>query len=786
MKVLLRNFLVLFRRFRLAMTLNVLGLSVAFTTFMVILMQWQYDMDFDKETPNSERIFRVDRYFEDGTQQAVFARPFAELLSQASPHIEGVALRNAFGNTVFFLLDDGQGEQHGYQETMISVSPSFPKVFSFKMLEGSADVLNEPNQVLTPASMARKFFGNESAVGKRLNTDFLRFVKNGVYYVGGVFEDFPANTSVSNTLYCSFNNDNKTAWNNWNYNFYILLDDPASAEGMEETMIAYAQRMNSDMEAWAADNIIVTPLRDLHFRTNAIFDNTPKAERSTVILLFTIAWVVLIIAAINFTNFSTALAPVRMRCINTQRVLGCTVGEMRRALIGEAVIISFSAYLFSLFWLYLFGKSSLVSLVATPVAITDQIGLVLLTALISVGIGIAAGAYPAYYMTSFQPALVLKGAFGLSPAGRRLRSLLLGFQFVASFALIIGALFMFLQNRYTQKTSLGYDKDALVLADLSNKTRGSREAVKSSLAAIPGVEGVTFSRDILSGSDDYMKWGRDFKGEYVDFVVLPVDYTYLRTLGISVEQGRDFLASDAREGRDGGSLIMNHTAAQQYGIGVGDVIEGMPVVGIIPDIHFASMRREIGPMAFLAAGSYWYSPNYLYIKLHPGTDLFAARDQIASVLSSFDPDYPFDLRFYDTVLENLYQSERSLGTLVFLFSLLAIFISIVGVFGLVVFDSEYKRKEIGIRKVMGATTQEILWMFNRSYLRMLSICFVIATPLAWYAVHAWLQNFAYKTPMYVWVYAAAFVIVALITIATVTYQNWRAANANPVESIKTE
>ena len=191
-------------------------------------------------------------------------------------------------------------------------------------------------------------------------------------------------------------------------------------------------------------------------------------------------------------------------------------------------------------------------------------------------------------------------------------------------------------------------------------------------------------------------------------------------------------------------------------------------------------------MAFVVSDGDMYAYQYLYVKLRPGTDAFAAREQIGDVLRSFDPDYPFNLRFYDAVLESLYQSEQSLGTLIFLFSLLAVFISIVGVFGLVVFDSEYKRKEIGIRKVMGATTGEILLMFNRAYFRMLVVCFVIAAPLAWYGVHEWLQNFAYKTPMHLWVYAAAFGLVAVITLLTVTYQNWRAANANPVESIKTE
>lgn len=786
MKVLLRNFLVLFRRFRVAMTLNLLGLSVAFATFMVILMQWRYDVTFDEGTPNSERVFRVDALFGDRGQGAIICRPLAEMFIQSSPHIQAGTLLNTFSGDAYFTLDDANGGRHSYKEPIMSVTPSFSKVFGLEMVEGSADALQVDDKLLIPESLARKLFGNESAIGKRLNTDYGRFVRNGVYYVGGVYKDFPKNSSVRNTIYCSIGKENQNAWNNWNYTFYILLDDPSSVEGLIDSFITYAKSVNVDFDYEDINELVIMPMSDLHFSTNILYDVAPKAERSTVFLLFTIAWVILLISAINFTNFSTSLAPVRMKCINTQRVLGSTVGELRRALVAEAIIVSFAAYLLSLFWLYLFGQSPLVSLVSASVVMTEHIGLLLFTAAVSVILGVAAGAYPAYYLTSFQPALVLKGAFGLSPAGRRLRSVLLGIQFVASFALIIGALFMFLQNRYTRTAPLGYDKDALLVADLSAKMQGSKEAIRSNLVGIAGVDGATFAQNIISGSDDYQNWGRSYKDENINFSVLPVDYQFLRVLGIPVEEGRDFLPSDVQGNGGEGSVIFNQTAKQHFGLEVGGDAGGLPIVGFVRDVNYMSMRHVIEPMAFLVTDGARQRTPYLYIKLHPGTDLFTARDQIASVLSSFDPDYPFDLRFYDTVLENLYQSERSLGTLIFLFSLLAVFISIVGVFGLVVFDSEYKRKEIGIRKVMGATTGEILLMFNCVYLRMLIVCFIIAVPLAWYAVHAWLQNFAYKTPMYVWVYAAAFVIVALITIATVTYQNWRAANANPVESIKTE
>ena len=223
-------------------------------------------------------------------------------------------------------------------------------------------------------------------------------------------------------------------------------------------------------------------------------------------------------------------------------------------------------------------------------------------------------------------------------------------------------------------------------------------------------------------------------------------------------------------------------------VGSGNEMDNGEIIGFVPDIKFASFRTAINPMTFYVWGTdnWGNQPNWAYIKLKAGTNLRAAMSHIHSTLAGFDTDYPFEVRFYDEVLQQLYEKETSLSSLISLFSLLAIFISIVGVFGLVVFDSECRRKEIGIRKVLGASSMGIIVMFNKAYFRILVICFVIAAPLAWYAVHRWLENFAYKTPMYWWVYLLAFAAVGIITVCTVTFQNWRVATANPVKAIKIE
>jgi putative ABC transport system permease protein len=387
------------------------------------------------------------------------------------------------------------------------------------------------------------------------------------------------------------------------------------------------------------------------------------------------------------------------------------------------------------------------------------------------------GVYPARYITSFAPALALKGNFGLSPKGKRLRNTLIGIQFVASFVLIIAASFMYLQSRFMQNAPLGFDRDELIVVNIS-RIYENRNAFRSQVRALSGVEKMTYAHILISSSEYYSGWGQERDGQVMMYSVFPVHYTFLQVMGIEVSDGRNF----RRE--DNGVFIFNETAQRQFNLETYETINGFDIIGFAPDIKFASLRRTVEPMAFWVHDS--QALPHTYIRVRAGADMRGVMAHIRSTLIEFEPNYTFEVRFFDEVLQQLYESEISLSRLITLFSLIAIFISIVGVFGLVVFDSECRRKEIGIRKVMGASTMEIVAMFNKSYLIIILICFVIAVPVAWYAVGRWLENFAYCTPMYWWVFVLAFVAVATITVLTVTIQNWRVANDDPVKSIKTE
>jgi putative ABC transport system permease protein len=784
MNPIVRNFTSTIRRFKLAAILNVLGLSVAFAAFMVIMIQLDYDYNFDKFHKDYDKIFRVETVWKTHNSP-IISRLLAESFFDSSPHIISGAVINPW-KMESYLHVEKDGAINYYKENSMNVFPEFFDLLNFDFVESAIDGYIAPGNVIIPLSMARKMFGNESALNKQITHS-----PWGPQRVLAVYRDFPKNSIFENYIYFIIMPDmDKGCWHCFSLNAYIRVDDASNAPQLVDNFMRNFDYKTAFGEEFSLEesgfNMQLTPLTDIHFIwDNVRYDKTPKTSRQTLMILFVIAIVIIVIAGINFTNFSTALTPMRIKNINTQKVLGASERTIRLALISEAVIISFLSYLIAILLITLFQYTMLARLVDGDLSVTANPLIFGGTALVALITGLLAGAYPARYMTSFAPALVLKGSFGVSPKGKMLRNTLIGIQFVASFALIIGASFMYLQNDFMQHSSLGYDKEAVLTVDIS-QMENSRDVITDRMKAYSGIEDVTYSEFLLSGFDrNTGQWGVKHKDEIIRYYTLPVHYTFLKVMGIEVTEGRDFRQEDTN--KQIGAFLFNETARKQYNLELNATIHGDgEIIGFTPDVRFSSCRMAMEPMAFYVCGTEWTRPlNYAYIKLKAGTNLREAMSHINKTLAEFT-NYPCEVRFYDEILQQMYEKEISLGALISLFGLLAIFISIVGVFGLVVFDSEYRRKEIGIRKVFGASVKEIILMFNKTYFRILLICFVIAAPLAWYAVHRWLENFAYKTPMYWWVYLLAFIAVGLIVVCTVTFQNWRAANDNPVETIKTE
>ncbi|WP_368339607.1 ABC transporter permease [Parabacteroides goldsteinii] len=784
MKTIIRNLLGVVRRFKMATLLNVMGLSIAFAAFIILMIQLQYDWGFDRFQKNAERIYRVGLYTPDWGNQVVVSPPFAEAFVQSSPHIETGALLSSWGSQLALKRGNDTNET-SFWCPVNAITPEYASVFDFQMLEGKIESLDNPGYVLIAQSQAEKFFGDEPAVGKQLTADKLSFV------VGGVYKDFPQNSVIQNAVYRRIGEkENQDNWNANGYQLYVLLDDP----GKKDQIIAdFKNHFNHEYYDWKTKDVRLTQLTDIYYEADARFDSQKdKGNKTMVFVLFTIAVLIVVIAGINFTNFSNALVPMRIRSINTQKVLGGSDNTLRCAMLVEAVAICLFSFILSLFIVKGMANTWLADMVSGELSLKANIPLLIGAGVLAALTGLLAGAYPAWHITSFSPALVLKGSFGLSPSGKRMRSLLVSFQYVISFALIIAALFIYLQNHYMLASSLGFDKEHVAIVELNGQLIKNIEAVENRLEQEVSVQDVSFAEDLLSASDEYTDFGRGYRENNVQFKVFVVSPDFLRLMNIPVISGRDFLQEDSKS--VGGVYQFNEAARLQYDLVAGEYITGNEwyeappalIAGFIDDIKYASFRTEVAPMAFYVSPAAGYRPRYAYIKIKAGADIRDAVASIRKALTSIDKNFPAEIRFYDTILNNLYKRELSIGWLISLFSLIAVFISVVGVLGLVIFESEYRKKEIGLRKVHGATTSQILLMFNKVYVRILIVCFVLAIPVAYYGVNRWMVYFAYKIPMYWWVYAVAFVVVSVITFLTVTFQNWKTANENPVESIKTE
>lgn len=778
MKTIIRNFISTLLRFKMATLLNLLGLAVAFTVAIVILMQVDYDLSFDTNQTEADNIYRINAEFS-GRRIAVLGRPLVEEFKDYSPHVEASAISNSMFadqmNLVFEVERDGV--QHFYAETLLDVTDDYFEVFHFDMIEGTVEKVKEPQVALIPQSMAQKMFGMESPIGKRLKSEDHQVT------IGGVYRDFPKNSSTPNHVYIRMNDEmDKDNWGSYNYQAYVRM--AAGAPPAQEILDAYVAQIDSSrFEHLPNVHFEAIPLKDVHF-SKVDFDTVEKASMQMVWVLLAIALVILLIAAINFTNYSIALTPLRIKSLNTQKVLGATEPELRGMLVAEAILTCLLAWGLAIFFAYLLGMTSLTQLIGADMSIGLHTPLLLIVGGIALLVGLFAGIYPAYYMTSFAPALVLKGSFGLSPKGRQLRNGLVGVQFVASLALISVVLFMYLQMNYMQSASLGFDKEQIIVTTLNNKLVDSKSALTNELNNNSHIEGISFAHDLLSGGDHFQTWGRNYHEQQVMFQYIAVDTAFLRVMGISLLEGRNLRLTD---GTYGGHVIFNEKAKNDYSLSVGDkdnMHDTGEIIGFVPDLTITSMRKGVQPMAFgiIPEGG----GHYAYIRTQAGSNHAETMQFIRATLDRLSPGYPFNVRFFDEVINSAYNAENHITQLITWFSLIAVLISMVGVFGLVVFESEYKRKEIGVRKVLGSTTGQILAMFNVRYVKILGICFVIATPIAWFAVSRWMESFAYRMPMYWWIFLLSFLLITALTVVTVTFQSWRVADANPVDSIKTE
>ena len=795
MKLMIRNLLYLFKRFKTAVVLNLFGLTIAFAAFLLIVMQVDYEMNYDAMHSKSGRTFRLEANHGEFEHNAIHCLMFSDAFVNSSAHITDYSYRYPFyGGERYCQIDevDDQGEAKVFKENFQLCLPNISDVFDFHMKEGSVECLSIPGSVLIPESVAKRLFDKQSAIGKRIRmsgSSGWQPVSTTILTIGGVYKDFPGNTTVQNRIYVPMDQLDllKSSWQMYANEIYVTLDDPLNKEEVLDHFNKTFDFAKSQMGSAQEIALRLTPLKEVYYTHDTTFDFNPKGHRETNYVLLGIAFLILFIAGINFTNLTTSLIPLRLKTINTHRVLGCSIYKLQAISLIESIVICLISYILALFIVNDLSYTPIANWVDADIRLSQYKGLILLTALIAILTGCLAGLYPAIRSTSYAPALVLKGSFGLSPKGKKVRVALIGFQYTVSIALIIVTLFMGLQNHFmTSSEQLGFNKDQVAIVNLTPEIYAKHKPQYiQKLKDYPGIEDVAFSVYELSKEDDMidLEYARH-EDKDVFFKVFYASENFLSVMDIQVEEGRDFTREDLNKAQS--DYIINPAAERDFHLHPGDRFNDRTVLGVSKDFRFNSCRIASSPFVFALNNDIPNPKLVSYIRFNSKTNLQEAVAHVRETLKEIDPTFPFEISFYNTILNNLYQKEQTLGKLISLFGIMAILISIVGVFGLVLFETQYRRKEIGIRKINGATTGQILLMFNKTYIRIVSVCFIISIPIAWMGTQQWLEKFAYKTPLHLWVFIVAFLIILSVTIGTVTFRNWQAANENPVNSVKSE
>ena len=559
MKTIIRNFINVLTRFKVATILNVAGLAVAFAAFIVILIQVNFEWMFDRCHPTSDRIYRVELTPAVGLN-TILSRGLVEAVIQSSPHIEaGTLLTPSFGE-IYLTTEKKDGERLGFEETITTCHPTLPSIFQFPLIEGDLNCLDEPEKVMIPESLAMRLFGKGvSAVGKSLHAEQAVWTKSQTLFtIGAVYKDFPDNTQLKNVIYTSIDPDYEI--NNFdasNWICYLLLDQSSSAGGV---MDSFNRHFDFSKIGRPEVRVQLVPLTDIYYLDEPNnYSMSRKGNLEVTVLLLGLAILIIFVAAINFTNFSTALTPLRDRSINTQKVLGSSYRILRGSLLIEAVLISLIAWLIGLWIVWGLDRTVALPFLEADLDFSVNIPVIVVSGLIAMLTGIIAGLYPSYYVTSFPPALVLKGSFGLSPVGRKLRMVLIGFQFVVSILLIILSCFMGIQSHYIRNFSLGFDKDAIAIVELNPTLYDKHHTTYvDRLKGYPGIEDVAFSTAKVGAGDNYSYNTVTYKDQEFTYFNIRVSSNFFQVMGISVAEGREF--SKADEGSENVVYIFNRAA----------------------------------------------------------------------------------------------------------------------------------------------------------------------------------------------------------------------------------
>ena len=791
MRNLLRNLRMTLRGQRLSSVLNVAGLAIAIAVAYTMLVQVNYDFSYNRGIKDAGRLFRVEhKFIQDIDWTYIITTPLARIMVTDNPAVEGYHFGYLQKRDVDHTFEKFPDEPIVLAGT--ELSDGSITALGIELVEGDFEPVLKRSAMAFSRSVAQKYgleIGDRVCWGGTYNAEVS-------LTVGAIFEDLPQNSDIAGleAFYGPYYDKMESnEWSNWNDPLYVRLRSEDDTEAFLQHASAQIMLLedNERFKEKTIDelkkNIRLTPFTETYFTTDMEYFDLKVGNRTTTFTMLTLAVVTLLIAFINFFNFFVALIPKRIRNINTQKILGAHGISLRVGVFFEAAGLLAIAMLVSLLLVNMVEKSAFRELLSVSLFAPENMWVAIGVALATLLMALLTAAYPAWYLTSFAPAFVLKGSFGATAKGQALRNILIGMQFVLSFLFIIVAIFIAVQNSFMKNHDMGFDRDCILEYKVYNVypesfiDKEQRETLRNALLTSPFVEAVTFCRhDIVGDRKD--GWGREWSRseEGINFRVLPVEPGFMETMGIAVPDG---VGSDG----DAGVFVFNNAARKKYGMELGDKInhngKWYDVVGFCSDFNERSMQHAVEPFAFFVNPQ--EKMPVCYIRIKKGSDLAVVQQQIRDITEKLgrneSVEYAIPVLLDEIIQKGFYEKEDNQQSVIVAVSVFSIIISLLGVFGLVFFETEYRQKEIALRRVNGALVGSILWLFNSRFLKVLLVCFVIAVPVATYLVIGWLQEFAYKTPLHLWVYVLAFVIVALLTMAIVMASAWRTVNRNPIE-----
>jgi putative ABC transport system permease protein len=789
--------------------INILGLSIGLCCFLLILLFVQDELHYDQFNLKADHIYRINSSIRFGGTSLDFPitpDPMGAVLKKDYPQVEQFT-RIYRGNGSRQIK---KGNLFITEQRVANVDSTFFEVFTFPVVSGITETaLNEPNTVVISESTAKKYFGTTEAVGRLIET-----TEKGktIYKVTAVIRDMPESSHFHFDFIFSMKNVDYDWGQFLSHNFYtyLVLKQGTDEKIFDKNFVQYIDKyalpqarqfmqiksMEDFKKAGNKLEYSLMPLKKIHLYSAGQYEIEPGGNIQYVYIFSAVAVFILLIACINFMNLTTARSAKRAREVGIRKVLGTRRKDLILQFLTEStmmVIISlvlaiFASFLFIPGFNVLADKSIKPSMLFSPLILPWIIALPLV-------VGLLAGVYPAFFLSGFRPIEVLKGRWKIgSKNGGSLRSLLVIFQFTTSIMLIIGTLVIYRQLHFIQTQNLGYNKDQVIIINDAGTLKENLNAYKTELLKLPGVYNSTISNYLPAGGSSktdqsFSKSSTMTSTNGFDMQTWYVDDEYVNTLGMQILKGRNFYKSSVS---DSNAVIINEACARILGYAdpVGKRIysgnnrnstDVYTIIGVIKDFNYESLKQPVGALSLFLT----HNPGNISFRVNPSNMKgFIAKSEI--LWKQLSPTMPFSYQFMDEAFTEMYQSEQRVGKIAMLFAALAILIASLGLFGLATFMAEQRMKEIGIRKVLGASVQRIVRLMTTEFVRLIFISFIIAAPIAWWAMNKWLNDFVLRISIAWWMFVVSVGLALMIALVTVSIQAIRAAITNPVNSLKAE